>query len=211
MRKAATAALAVVSLGALLALGFAVSAIGSLTSSARPASTSETTTTTHTTTTPPKTTTTTTTKTTTTPATTTTTSTAPPPPPTSTTEAGKAVPYGAALSTRAEVPKPRGVPSGARGSLSLTLSDRSGTYTATWKLSFRNLSGKAGAAHVHKGKVGKAGLVLLSLCGPCKPGAHGSAKVSAVVVAALRSGSAYVNVHTAKNPSGEIRGSVRKR
>ncbi len=131
--------------------------------------------------------------------------------PTSTTEEGKSIPYAAVLGARAEVPKPAGVPAGAAGGFSLTLTDKGGKYTATWKLTFRGLSGKAVAAHIHKGKVGKAGPVLISLCGPCKSGAHGTAKVPEAAVTAMEKGLAYVNVHTAKNANGEIRGQVRKK
>ncbi len=176
MRKTFTMALAVVAAGGVLALGFAVAALGSSTSSAALASTSETTTT-----------------------------------PTSTTEQGKATPYAATLGARAEVPKATGVSSGAGGSFSVTLTDKGGSYTATWKLAFHALTGKAVAAHIHQGKPGKAGPVLVSLCGPCKSGAHGSAKVSAAAAKAIKSGSAYVNVHTAKNANGEIRGQVKKK
>jgi hypothetical protein len=85
--------------------------------------------------------------------------------------------------------------SGAGGSLS-------------WRLTFQGLSGKATAAHVHLAKRGKAGAVAVSLCGPCRSGARGTAKLNAKTVTALLAGAAYVNVHTAKNPAGEIRGQV---
>ena len=80
--------------------------------------------------------------------------------------------------------------------------------TLSWRLTFQALSGKAGAAHVHLGKRGKAGAVAVSLCGPCRSGARGTAKLNAKTVKALLAGGAYVNVHTAKNPAGEIRGQV---
>jgi len=78
----------------------------------------------------------------------------------------------------------------------------------TWKLTFSGLTGKATAAHIHMGKAGKAGNVLVPLCGPCRSGAHGSTTVSAAVKKALARHLAYVNVHTAKNPNGEIRGQI---
>src|SRR5262245_14036732 len=37
----------------------------------------------------------------------------------------------------------------------------------TWKLTFSRLSGPATAAHLHLGKKGVAGPVVLPLCGPC--------------------------------------------
>jgi hypothetical protein len=78
----------------------------------------------------------------------------------------------------------------------------------TWKLTFSHLSGSAVAAHIHSGAMRKAGPVIVPLCGPCKSGASGSAKVSAAVAKALQSGGTYVNVHTSKNPNGEIRGQL---
>ena len=90
-----------------------------------------------------------------------------------------------------------------------------GTFTAdivgsklTWKLTFTGLTGAANAAHIHVGKKGTAGNVLVALCGPCKSGQKGTAKVSAMVVRDIQKGLAYVNVHTAKNANGEIRGQL---
>jgi hypothetical protein len=40
-------------------------------------------------------------------------------------------------------------------------------------------------------------------------GQTGTAKISKAVVAKLEAGGAYVNVHTAKNGGGEIRGQVK--
>ena len=65
------------------------------------------------------------------------------------------------------------------------------------------------AAHVHKGRAGVAGAVIVPLCGPCKNGQTGQAKVSKNTADVLESGLAYVNVHTAKNAAGEIRGQVK--
>jgi hypothetical protein len=78
----------------------------------------------------------------------------------------------------------------------------------TWKLTFSGLTGPATAAHIHMGAAGKSGAVVVPLCGPCKSGAHGTATLPAAVKKALAKHLAYVNVHTAKNPAGEIRGQV---
>ncbi len=87
-----------------------------------------------------------------------------------------------------------------------------GTITGNklvWKLTYSKLSGPAAAAHIHLGKAGKAGNVVVPLCPPnCKSGMHGAATLKAAVLKAIMSGGAYVNVHTAKNPNGEIRGQV---
>jgi hypothetical protein len=70
----------------------------------------------------------------------------------------------------------------------------------------QGLSGKATASHLHLGARGRAGAVRVALCGPCRSWARGSARVDAKTVKALLAGSTYVNVHTARNSAGEIRG-----
>ncbi len=85
----------------------------------------------------------------------------------------------------------------------------------------------ATAAHIHAGKMGENGGVLVGLfSGPKKDGkfsgelAKGTitadklagplaGKTVADLVTMLKSGGAYVNVHTTKNPPGEIRGQIR--
>ena len=51
-------------------------------------------------------------------------------------------------------------------------------------------------------------LVIVPLCAPCRSGARGRATVDGSVLDALESGRSYVNVHTKKNPAGEIRGQI---
>ena len=77
-----------------------------------------------------------------------------------------------------------------------------------WKLTFSGLTGAATAAHIHLGAMGKAGNVAIPLCAPCKSGVHGKATLSAALKKALKHHKLYVNVHTAKNPNGEIRGQL---
>lgn len=115
----------------------------------------------------------------------------------------------ATLSAGEEVPKPKGVSAKAGGSFAAGLTRKGAGGTLSWRLTFRGLTGKAVAAHVHLGKRGKAGPVAVALCGPCRSGARGSAKVKARTAAALLGRTAYVNVHTVKNPPGEIRGPVK--
>ena len=117
----------------------------------------------------------------------------------------------AKLTAGAEVPKPKGVPASATGTFTATtVEPKSGPITMTWKLTFAHLSGKAVQAHVHLGKPGKAGNVLVPLCAPCRSGQTGRAKISHDVEDALERGKTYVNVHTPKNLAGEIRGQVKE-
>jgi hypothetical protein len=81
--------------------------------------------------------------------------------------------------------------------------------TLTWKLTFTGLTGPALQAHIHYGKKGVSGNVAVALCAPCKSGVKGTAKITAKIIKAMESGGAYVNVHTAKFPNGEIRGQIK--
>ena len=116
--------------------------------------------------------------------------------------------YKSAMVPGAEVPKPK-APATARGSFKATVTENGSTRTIQWTLTFGGLSGKAVGAHIHKGKAGASGGVLVALCGPCKSGQTGQAKISSDVADALERGLAYVNVHTAKNAAGEVRGQVK--
>jgi len=116
----------------------------------------------------------------------------------------------AGLDVRQEVPRPAGARSNARGSFVGTLVRKGSGGTVAWRLTFRGLTGRATAAHVHLAARGRPGPVALPLCGPCRSGIRGSAKANAKTVRALLAGRAYVNVHTARNPAGEIRGQIRR-
>jgi CHRD domain len=115
----------------------------------------------------------------------------------------------ARLNAGSEVPKPSGVPAGATGSFAGTAVELANDKARiTWKLTFSHLSGKAIAAHIHLGKKGKAGPVALALCGPCRSGQKGSGMLTHAQLAKLEAGAGYVNIHTAKNAGGEIRGQI---
>ena len=117
--------------------------------------------------------------------------------------------YTAKLTGGQEVPKPAGVPSGATGTFTATLT---GT-TLKWTLTYSHLSGAAQAAHIHLGKKGVAGNVLVPLCptatsASCKSPLKGTATLKASQIKTLNAGGLYVNVHTKKNAGGEIRGQI---
>ena len=121
---------------------------------------------------------------------------------------GETYSFKAAMTVGQEVPHPT-APAGAAGTFTAKSTENGSTVSFHWVLTFHGLSGKAVAAHVHAGKKGKAGAPLISLCGPCKSGQSGTVKIKGAVEEALEKGGAYVNVHTAKNGAGEIRGQVR--
>lgn len=112
----------------------------------------------------------------------------------------------AALNIGQETTRVKGAKAGAAGRFTATLN---GT-TLTWKLTFKNLSGAATAAHVHTAPKRVAGPVTVPLCGPCTSPVSGTAVLTAAQVSDLLAGKQYVNVHTAKNPGGEIRGQITK-
>jgi hypothetical protein len=107
-----------------------------------------------------------------------------------------------------ERPKPKGSVRRARGTFTATITRSGTTGVIAWRLTFSKLTGRATAAHIHSGVRGKAGPVIVSLCTPCRSGARGRATVDASVLDALEAGRAYVNVHTRRNPAGEIRGQI---
>ena len=67
------------------------------------------------------------------------------------------------------------MPAKAGGIFKATVTENGAKRSIKWKLTFHNLSGKAAAAHIHMGKPGVAGGVILALCGPCKSGMTGNA------------------------------------
>jgi hypothetical protein len=71
------------------------------------------------------------------------------------------------------------------------------------------LDGKGGCGSYPRSQARSGRPVLVPLCGPCRSGQTGTAKISKAMVAKLEGGRAYVNVHTAKNAAGEIRGQVK--
>jgi hypothetical protein len=109
----------------------------------------------------------------------------------------------ATLSGAEEVPP---VETAGTGSADVTWN--SGTKELSWTIDFSGLSGPATAAHFH---------------GPADPGANagpvitiedlespseGTATLTDEQAADLAAGKWYVNVHTAANPDGELRGQV---
>jgi hypothetical protein len=89
------------------------------------------------------------------------------------------------------------------GTATLTLdNDNSIEYTIT----VTDLTGPPILAHIHKGAVGVAGGIELTLDQNTLTGT--TAPLTNAQLIALFAGDLYVNVHTAENPAGEIRGQI---
>jgi hypothetical protein len=114
------------------------------------------------------------------------------------------VKFSAALNIGQERPHPKGTKVGASGRFTATLTG----LTLTWRLTFTHLSGPATAAHIHPGARGVNGPPLITLCTPCTSPVSGTTLVTAADIAAMKARRTYVNVHTTRNPAGEIRGQI---
>jgi hypothetical protein len=86
----------------------------------------------------------------------------------------------------------------------------------TWKVDVTSAIDSVIAGHIHRGVADSAGGVIQSLS-PTPTGvgftgtvANGAAVPPDSVIVLMRSGTAYVNLHTKKNPGGEIRGQLVK-
>jgi hypothetical protein len=85
------------------------------------------------------------------------------------------------------------------------------TKKLTWKLTYSGLSGPATAAHFHgPAEADKNAGVKVPIPNATSSPAEGSAVLTEEQAADLTAGKYYVNVHTAANPGGEIRGQVTK-
>ncbi|MGO4716415.1 CHRD domain-containing protein [Bradyrhizobium sp. 2TAF24] len=111
----------------------------------------------------------------------------------------------AALSGSAEVPATT-----SKGTGSADITYDTASKTLSWKLSYSGLSGPATTAHFHgPAEAGKNSGVAVPIPNSAS-GTEGSATLTDAQAADLLAGKYYVNVHTAANPGGEIRGQVTK-
>ena len=81
----------------------------------------------------------------------------------------------------------------------------------SWKVTYSGLSGAATMAHFHgPAEAGKNAGVAVAIPNATSSPAEGSATLTDAQAADLMAGKYYVNIHTAANPGGEIRGQVMK-
>jgi hypothetical protein len=85
------------------------------------------------------------------------------------------------------------------------------TKKLSWKITYSGLSGPATAAHFHgPAAAGANAGVKVPIANPGTSPVEGSATLTDEQAADLTAGKYYINVHTAANPGGEIRGQVTK-
>jgi hypothetical protein len=119
---------------------------------------------------------------------------------------GKEV-FQAALTPAQEVP-----PTTSNGSGQAEVTYDKGAGTLSWKVSYSGLSGPATGSHIHgPAAPGQNAGVLVPFTNVGTSPFSGEAKITPEQAAQLAAGQWYVNVHTAANPGGEIRGQLRRR
>lgn len=78
-----------------------------------------------------------------------------------------------------------------------------------WKVSFTGLTGAPTAAHFHgPAAIGANAGVALAWPAPIRSPMEGRATLTAAQAADLLAGRWYANIHTARNPGGEVRGQI---
>jgi hypothetical protein len=108
--------------------------------------------------------------------------------------------------TAQEVP-----PAAGAGKASGTFTLNPATKELTWNVTYSGLSGDAGAAHIHGPAAAGANagvLVNLTPSGAKNP-ITGKATLTDAQVADLLAGKTYLNIHTAANKGGEVRGQIK--
>jgi hypothetical protein len=112
----------------------------------------------------------------------------------------------ATLDAKSEVP-----PNASAGTGTADIDYDAATKKLSWKLSYSGLTGPATAAHFHgPAEPGKNAGVAVAIPNATTSPTEGSATLTDAQAADLMAGKYYVNVHTAANPGGEIRGQVTK-
>ena len=110
------------------------------------------------------------------------------------------------LDAKSEVP-----PNSSAGTGTVDVDFDAATKKLTWKLTYSGMTGPVSAAHFHgPAEPGKNAGVAVAIPNAGTSPAEGSATLTDAQAADLTAGKYYINVHTAANPGGEIRGQVTK-
>ena len=121
-----------------------------------------------------------------------------------TTTSGKTASLMARLSGASEVPPTQSM---AKGNLQATLDKN--TRVLTWTMQVSGLSGAPTAAHFHgPAAPGENAGVAAPITITGQPTDNGVITLTAAQMDDLLAGHWYINVHTAANPDGEIRGQI---
>jgi len=102
--------------------------------------------------------------------------------------------------------KADGAPKTNKGKAEVRLNAATGKVC--WEFTLAKIDGKPNQAHIHKGKAGVAGNVVVPLGASYKRQGCTSAAKSLVKAILKSPGSYYVNVHNAKHPAGAMRGQL---
>ena len=102
--------------------------------------------------------------------------------------------------------KADGAPKTNKGKAEVRLNAATGKVC--WEFTLAKIDGKPNQAHIHKGKAGVAGNVVVPLGASYKRQGCTSAAKSLVKSIAGHPGAYYVNVHNAKHPAGAMRGQL---
>jgi hypothetical protein len=114
--------------------------------------------------------------------------------------------YKVTLDAKSEVP-----PNASTATGSADVDYDPATKKLSWKVTYSGLTGPATAAHFHgPGEPGKNAGVAVAIPNATSSPAEGSATLTDAQAADFLAGKYYINVHTAQNPGGEIRGQVTK-
>jgi len=113
--------------------------------------------------------------------------------------------FRATLAGASEVP-----PTASAGTGAATATLDTATRKLDWDVTFSGLTGPAMAAHIHgPANPGQnAGVLIPFGKGPFTSPIKGSTTLTAAQMADLEAGKYYVNIHTAANKGGEIRGQL---
>jgi CHRD domain-containing protein len=112
----------------------------------------------------------------------------------------------ATLDSKSEVP-----PNASAGTGTADIDYDPASKKLSWKVTYSGLSGPATMAHFHgPAETGKNAGVAVPIPNAGSSPVEGSATLTDAQAADLMAGKYYVNIHTAANPGGEIRGQVTK-